>query len=193
MLEDGKLILQESGAITECVRPTLVFYSVRSNENKVGADASFCVYRYLCEKYDTSHRLLPEDMAQRTKVRQWIHAAEGTFMVHCLPKIYVNRISSAAAKELSTPLAAIVARDLDWLESELKAEEGRFLVGDTVAAADVMMLFSVQFVFANALAGERAEQRWEGVERWLRACEGEEAYRRAVEKTGYRIEPQILQ
>ena len=141
--------------------------------------------RYLCEHYDKSHRLLPTDEAQRIKVREWIHAAEGAFMVHCLPIVYVRRIDATAAEKIAPGLAGNVAKDLDWLETELNGGNGRYLVGDHVTAADTMVAFSVQFIFWLKLAPKN--RRWEGVEAWLRQVEAGETYQRAVAKTGHRL------
>jgi glutathione S-transferase len=53
-IQDGDLILQESGAILE----------------------------YLCETYDKEHVFLPKDPKHRTKVQEWLSASEGTFAMH---------------------------------------------------------------------------------------------------------------
>lgn len=141
--------------------------------------------RYLCEHYDRSYRLFPTDEAQRIKVREWIHAAEGTFMVHALPSLYVRRIDANAAEKIEPRLARNVAKDLDWLEDELKRGNGRFLVGDHVTAAETMVAFSIQFIFSLKLAP--TDRRWEGIEAWLRNLEAGEAYQRAVTKTGHHL------
>ncbi|KAK4692972.1 glutathione S-transferase, partial [Lecanoromycetidae sp. Uapishka_2] len=157
VLKDGDLILQESGAITE----------------------------YLCEHYDATHRLLPTDQASRIKVREFIHAAEGAFMVHCLPTVYNRRIDATLAEKLAPGIEQIVAKDLDWLEAELKKGNGRYLVGDHITSADTMVAFSIQFIFRMGLGPN--DRRWVGIERWLRNIEGEEGYQRAVARTGYRL------
>ena len=141
--------------------------------------------RYLCEQYDKSHRLLPTDEAQRVKVREWIHAAEGTFMIHCLPTVYVRRIDAAAAEKLSPGLAGNVAKDLDWLEAELKMGNGKYLVGNHITAADIMVAFSIQFIFWLKLGPQ--DRRWEGIEAWLRNMEAGETYQRAIAKTGHHL------
>ena len=147
--------------------PTLDYWLIRSNS-------------YLCEQYDRSHRLLPTEPAQRIKVREYIHAAEGTFMVHCLPTVYNRRIDATMAEKLAPGLEKNVVKDLDWLEAELKAGNGRYLVGDHVTAADTMVAF-VQFIFATRLAPRNS--RWAAIEGWLRNVEGEKAYQCAVAKT----------
>ncbi|CVK96694.1 related to GTT1-glutathione S-transferase [Fusarium mangiferae] len=56
-IQDGDLVIQESGAILE----------------------------YLIESYDPTSRLLPEEAHARAKVREWIQASEGTFMINAVP------------------------------------------------------------------------------------------------------------
>ena len=53
-IQDGELVLQESGAIIE----------------------------YLCETYDAENRFLPKDAKQRCAVQEWLSASEGTFLMH---------------------------------------------------------------------------------------------------------------
>lgn len=125
------------------------------------------------------------DEAQRVKVREWIHAAEGAFMVHCLPTVYVRRIDASAAEKLAPGLAGNVAKDLDWLETELKNGNGGYLVGDHVTAADTMVAFPIQFIFRLRLAPQ--DRKWEGIEAWLRNVEAGEAYQRPVAKTGHHL------
>lgn len=74
--------------------------------------------------------------------------------------------------------------DLNHLESELSKSE-KFLCGDQVTAADVMMAFSAGFILARQLGTQG--KRWEKVEAWVQRCEGTDAYRRAVEKTGHKL------
>ena len=142
-------------------------------------------HRYLCEQYDRSHRLLSTEPAQRIKVREYIHAAEGTFMVHCLPTVYNRRIDATMAEKLAPSLEKNVVKDLDWLEAELKAGNGRYLVGDHVTAADTMMAFSVQFILTMRLAPRNSS--WAAIEGWLKNVEGENAYQCAVAKTGHQL------
>lgn len=78
-----------------------------------------------------------------------------------------------------------MVKDLDWLEAELKAGNGRYLVGDHMTAADPMVAFSVQFIFTMRLA--LRDRRWAAIERWLTNVEGEKAYQCAVAKTGHHL------
>ena len=106
-------------------------------------------------------------------------------MVHCLPTVYNRRIDAIVAEKLAPGLEKNVVKDLDWLEAELNAGNGRYLVGDHVTAADTMVAFSVQFIFAMKLAPRNS--RWAALEDWLKNVEGENAYQCAVAKTGHRL------
>ncbi|KIW80140.1 hypothetical protein Z517_06755 [Fonsecaea pedrosoi CBS 271.37] len=182
VIRDGDLVVQESAAIVE----------------------------YLCETYDLQGRLLPppQERRARAKVREWMAAAEGTFMLHALAILYTRwRLPKAASTylaEMEQGLAPNVHNDLNWLESEL-ADGRRYLVrrgedegdsrgvvahhdSDTISAADIMMGFSVDFIFARDL-GTRggAAHDWPNVRRWLRGIKQREAYTKAVKKTGYTL------
>lgn len=106
-------------------------------------------------------------------------------MIHGLPTLYVRRIDATAAEKLAPGLAGNVAKDLDWLEAELKQGNGKFLVGDHVTAADTMVAFSIQFIFKMDLAPKNG--KWEAIEGWLQNVERQESYRRAVAKTGHKL------
>lgn len=144
--------------------------------------------RYLCEKYDTTHRLLPVDQPRRAQALRWVHAAEGTFMLHALGILYTRWFGeghSEAQAAIEGGMAGNVQKDLDWLERELNASKGKFLLGDEVTVADCMVLFSVQFIVARELGTKG--KKWERIERWVKDCEGTDGYRRAVKKTGHEL------
>ena len=147
--------------------------------------------RYLCETYDKYHTLIPSSATDRIKVQQWVHAAEATFALHALAILYARRnipadASAGVLEAAEAGMAANVRNDFAWLEKELGASTGRFLVGDRVTAADVMMQFSVAFILKRGLGVKEGEEG-ERVRKWMEACEGSEGYRRAVERTGHRL------
>lgn len=88
-----------------------------------------------------------------------------------------------------------MVKDLDYLERTFREQEkekeegGRFIMGGkNITAADIMMQFSVRFILMRELGTQGVERgRWERVERWLELCEGTESYKRAVERTGFRL------
>ena len=140
--------------------------------------------RYLCEHYDQSRRLLPQDEGQRIKVREWIHATEGTFIVRWLPTIYVRQVDTSTAEKLGPSLAGYVVRDLGWLEGGLKKGSGR-LSCEHVSAVDTIVALSVQCIFWLRLALQN--RKWVAMEVWLRNVEAGEMYKRALAKTGHHL------
>ncbi|KAJ9494905.1 hypothetical protein H2202_009610 [Exophiala xenobiotica] len=171
VIQDGNsIVIQESSAIAEYVR--------RPQKTHV---------KYLCETYDTSSRLLPREPAARAKAREWMAAAEGTFMLHGLAILYARwRLPKAASEhlpEMEKGLSPNIHNDLNWLEGEVQGRQ--FLVSNDVTAADIMMGFSIEFIFARKLGTEGGD--WPNVRKWLEGLQQREAYRKAVEKTGYSL------
>lgn len=73
----------------------------------------------------------------------------------------------------------------NWLELELQAGNGEFLVGNHVAAADTMMEFSAQFILTRKLGtGDRC---WPAIEVWLQSPGVQASSKGAVEKTGHSL------
>lgn len=86
-------------------------------------------------------------------------------------------------------------KDLDWLERELEGSWSGWLIGELEhpTAGDVMVHFSVEFIFARGLGVcEGDKGRWGRVRRWVEKCESSEGYRRAVERTGYTLFPKTM-
>jgi glutathione S-transferase len=82
-------------------------------------------------------------------------------------------------------MSANVQNDLSWLETELSRSPGQFLLGDHITAADVMMQFSVEFIFAMKLGTQGKE--YPSINKWMEACRSTESYKRAVKKTGHKL------
>ncbi|KAF2131841.1 glutathione S-transferase [Dothidotthia symphoricarpi CBS 119687] len=161
-IQDGDLTIGESGAITE----------------------------YLCETYDKASKYIPKDLVTRTKVLQWIHASEATFALHGIAILYTRwnlpkDVPAGTLEAMEKGLSVNVQNDLNWLEDELSKSSGRFLCGDHVTAADVMMQFSAEFILARELGTQG--KNWPKVEEWLQTCTNTEGYKRAVEKTGHKL------
>lgn len=78
-----------------------------------------------------------------------------------------------------------VGKDFDFLEGELAKNKTKFLCGDHVTAADLMMQFSVDFILLRQLGTKG--KKWERVEQWLQDCKSTETYKRAVQKTGHKL------
>ena len=119
-IKDGSLVVTESGAILE----------------------------YLCETYDKESKYLPKDGAMRAEVRQWLHAAEGTFMSHALAILYarwqIPKEGKWMLEGMEERLSKNVRNDLGWLEGTLTDQrvKGReWIVGESITIADIQMQF----------------------------------------------------
>jgi glutathione S-transferase len=128
---------------------------------------------------------MPADLATRAKVRTWMSAAEGTFFLHGLAIFYGSASVPNAAERLQNAISGAVHRDFDWLESELKQGGGKFLVGNSVTAADTMMEFPISFILKNELGTKG--KKWPAVEAWLKNVQSTKGYKKAVAKTGYKL------
>ena len=78
-----------------------------------------------------------------------------------------------------------VIKDMDFLESELKKSGGKFLLGNTVTAADTAMHFSATFILARELGIKG--RKYPEIERYLKDCEATDSYKKAVDKTGHQL------
>lgn len=169
-LHDGDLKLWESGTITE----------------------------YLCETYDMDGTMMPLNGIERYKTMIWVHAAEGTFLLHALAITYTRwnapeDLADGHKNGLEKGLSMSVLKDLDWLEMELEAQGTGWLVGAAPSAADIMMHFSIQFIFARELGVKgAAKDKWKNIRKWLADCGNDAAYKKAVEKTGYTLFPKTM-
>ena len=137
--------------------------------------------------------MIPKERAARAKVREWMAACEGTFMLHALAILYARwrlpekcKKDSSIIEEMEANLRPNVHNDLDWLEGELKKGGGKYLVGDSLTAADILMQFSIEFMFARGLGTQGKE--WPNINKWMKGLAQESSYKKAVEKTGYSLQ-----
>ena len=117
-------------------------------------------------------------------------------MIHALAILYARLRMPTPAQtdgtldELETTLGANVMNDLNWLESELRHDK-KYLVGENLTCADIMVAFSVQFIFARQLGLKQRDRTpqddWKLVREWLKRMENEKGFVTAVERTGYRL------
>lgn len=209
--EKHREFLYESGNICEYVLDLSLslFPSFRSREKRNKKKfktvprffpISKILSRYLSDTFDpqnTLHLLPPPGSPLRYKTLQWIHASEATFLLHGLACLYVQwHQHDGDVQKTLQGLSGNVVKDLDYLESHLQKQEkekeeggGRYIMGGkNITTADIMMQFSVRFILMRELGTQGVEKgRWERVERWLELCEGTESYKRAVERTGFRL------
>jgi len=90
VIEDGDLVLAESGAIIE----------------------------YLLERYG-SGRLVPRrGTPDYVRYLHWMHFAEGTAMLHLVARLYLARVGEAA-KAMQMRVEGMIGDELDLVEAEL--------------------------------------------------------------------------
>ena len=74
--------------------PTKLGKSPAIRDGDIVIHESSAIIEYLCETYDPSGKIIPKEPHTRAKVREWMAAAEATFMIHGLA------VSSVLAPEL---------------------------------------------------------------------------------------------
>lgn len=149
--------------------------------------------RYLIDTYDTHSKLLPKDIALRCQAYEWLHAAEGTFMLHGLAILYARWKIPEGAKEyigeMEEGMSGNIRNDLNWIEGALKEQKQKghdFLVGDGLTVADVMMGFSIEFIFTRKLG--TGNGNWPETKAWLERVMARPGYKKAVEKSNYTLD-----
>ncbi|KAK3650534.1 hypothetical protein LTR56_006239 [Elasticomyces elasticus] len=187
----GKRLPQGAGEpdFKKCV-PTRLQKSPTIKDGNLVVQESSAICEYIINTYAPTSRLLPDGTRERAKVREWMAAAESTFMEHGLAQFYPRLVFQEGRHYLlpyEASLKFLVHRDMDWLEEELEnsASGGIFLVGDSLTAADVMMGFSIEWLFDRRLGTDGGE--WPRIWKWFDGITARPAYRTAVEKTKYSV------
>lgn len=108
-------------------------------------------------------------------------------MLHGLAVLYArwNQKDGDVEKTVQG-LSANIQKDLDYLEATLTSGDGKFIVGNSLTVADIMMEFSAQFLLVRELGTKG--KTWPKINAWLKNCHEMKAYREAVEKTGYTLD-----
>lgn len=90
VMQDGDLILPESGAIIE----------------------------YLIERYGEGRLAPGGGTPERVRYLYWMHFAEGTMMLHLVSRLYLTRVGEAA-KAMQERVEVMIGNELDLVEEEL--------------------------------------------------------------------------
>ena len=149
VMQDGDLILPESGAIIE----------------------------YLIERHGDG-RFKPQlGTPEHVRYLYWVHFAEGTIMLHLVSRLYLTRVGEAA-KTMQERVEVMINNELDLVENELG--KSPHLAGDAFSAADIQMVFPLEFAAHAKLVGDRRVKLRE----YLGRMQARPAYRRAIETGG---------
>ena len=149
VIQDGDLLLAESGAIIE----------------------------YLVERYGKGQLVPRRGTPEHVRYLHWLHFAEGTFMLHLVGRLYLTRVGEAA-KAIQGRVEVMIQAELDLVEAELG--RSAHLAGEDFTAADVQMMFPLEFSLHAGLMGERHARLRDYVAR----MQARPAYRRALEAGG---------
>ena len=138
---------------------------------------SGAIVEYLVERHGAGRLAPPRGTPEHVRYLHWMHFAEGTLMLHLVARLYLARAGDAA-RALLARVEGMIGDELDLVEAELA--RSAHVAGAEFSAADVQMLFPLEFaVFAN-LAGERHGRLRDYVAR----MQARPAYRRAIETGG---------
>jgi glutathione S-transferase len=145
---------------------------------------SGAIIEYLVERHGKG-RLMPErGTPEHVRYLQWMHFAEGTLMLHLVARMYLGRVTDGP-HPVRARVEGMVADEIDLVERELGRSE--YLAGAQFTAADVQMMFPLEFAAFYGLIAERHPLTRAYVSR----AQARPAYRRAIEKGGpYAFEPQ---
>ena len=125
VLQDGDLMVSESGAIAE----------------------------YLVEQYGNGRLAPRRGTKEHVRYLQWMHFAEGTLMLHLMARLYITRVGGDGAMPMLARTEGMLADELAFIESELG--RSAHLAGDEFSAADVQMTFPLEFATYAGVVGER--------------------------------------
>lgn len=148
---------------------------------------SGAIAEYLVERHGAGRLAPPRGTPEHVRYLHWMHFAEGTLMLHLIARLYLARVGEPA-QALLKRVEGMIGDELDLVETELS--RSAYLAGAEFSAADIQMMFPLEFaVFAN-LAGERHPRLREYVAR----MQARPAYRRAVATGGaYLFDPASAQ
>ena len=138
---------------------------------------SGAIVEYLVERHGNGSLMPPRGTPEHVRYLHWMHFAEGTIMLHLLARLYLSRVGEPA-KALQARVEGMIGDELDLVEAELG--RSAHLAGSEFSAADVQMMFPLEFSAFARLTGERHPRLHD----YLRRMQARPAYRRAVEKGG---------
>jgi glutathione S-transferase len=138
---------------------------------------SGAIVEVLLDRYGKGRLAPARGTPEHVRYLHWMHFAEGTLMLHMLARLYLSRVGEPA-KALQARVEGMIGAELDLVEAELSVSA--HLAGAEFSAADVQMMFGLEFAaFAGLVADRHPKLR-----DYLGRMQARPAYRRAVEKGG---------
>ncbi|MGF1511145.1 MAG: glutathione S-transferase family protein [Myxococcota bacterium] len=161
VIQDGDRTVAETGAIVEYLLDAVPDHSLRP---ALGSPA-FESFRY------------------------WLHYAEASAMPPMLLKLVLDRIDEKTpfiVRPIAATMTGLVKstflnEQIALHSDHMEAHADPWFLGDQFSAVDVVMSFPVQAFFARG--GLRPDTHPK-LHRYLRACEGRDAFQRALERGG---------
>jgi glutathione S-transferase len=152
---------------------------------------SGAILEYLVDTYGEGRLRPAAGTDERLRYNFWMHYAEGSAMPPLLLKLVAARIRTAPVPFFVRPITKQIAQKLEdgfigpqiathysFVESELA--KSKWLAGDELTAADVMMSFPLEAAVARAGIGARSPR----IVRFVDSVKARPAYERAVAKVG---------
>ncbi|KFG82690.1 glutathione S-transferase I [Metarhizium anisopliae] len=130
----------------------------------------------------------------------YMHYAEGSLMPYLVLALVLSRLKSPQVPFLVRPITSIIAnriismfvfpnvsKHLAFLDQQLATSGGKYLCGDKLTAADILMSFPViagsgRFNELGYFEGGSWEKAYPRVAEYVKVLESEEGYKRSVEK-----------
>lgn len=162
LLQDGELVLGESGAIVE----------------------------YLLNRYDSANRFKPAaDSADYPNYLYWLHYAEGSLMPLLVISLIFKRIDERKVPFFIKPIVRKITDGvrasfltpqlklhLDYIEQQLHGKT--WLLGEQLTGADIMMSFPLQALVAKGLDG------YPNINAYAQRIAADAAFQQAEQKLG---------
>jgi glutathione S-transferase len=127
---------------------------------------------YLVSKWGSYFAPLPESV-NYWRYRYWLHYAEGSLMSQLLVKLVADKLGV-----LALPIKTMIRQQLDLHLNFLEGEAGksRWIAGDELTAADIMMSYPLEAAAERAGLGPSRPRTW----RLLQQIRQRPAYVRAL-------------
>ncbi|PQE14589.1 hypothetical protein CJF32_00009785 [Rutstroemia sp. NJR-2017a WRK4] len=161
-------------------------------------------YRYLLDHFAQGTTLVPPrykpnqegqvggETEEWMRYRYYMHYSEGSFMPVLVIGIIMSLLTSPSIPFFLRPITGLVAHKfhsafldneyathLSFLETQIKTSSGKYLCGDHLTGADIIMSFPL--IAAREKSGAFTKERYPELMAYLERLENEKGYKKAVE------------